>query len=366
MKNNKLLVFVGCLFLASCKSIGPTQIQLDRGRYNDAIINTHSEQLLRNIVRLRYVKPVSFIKITSVTSSYTLNPSINGSFSILNSPGTPGNALSGVLNPSISYSDQPTISYVPVSGVDFIKRMLLPVPLENLGLLLNGGIDNPQGLFNIIINHMGKYDNASNASDLRTVAGPQYKRFRYLTSLFNQLNAKTGAELTTAVVNKKMVLDIHFSKKMYLSKQAKEMKKWLRVPLNSRDILLTNETKLTQPNMVNIQIRSLLSAMIFLSHGVHAPQEHIASKMAPEYFIYPTTPFDWDPLMKGIFNVYASRQEPINAYVKIYWNNYWFYIAGNDIASIQSFSYIDAMHILTSGSAFENQGQMPILTIPTR
>lgn len=362
----KLIVFLSCLILVSCKSIGPLQIQLDRSRYNDAIINTHSEQLLRNIVRLRYLKPVSFIKITSVTSSYTLTPAINGTFSLFNGPILAGNTSSAVIDPSISYSDQPTIAYTPVSGVDFIKRLLLSIPLENIVLLLNGGVDDPKSLFNIIISRMSNYDNASNASDLRTVAGPEYKQFRHITELFNLLNEKKGARVVSLTVNNKMVLAIRFTKQQYLSKEAKEIKAKLHIPMNERDIILTDETHLTQRNMVTIQIRSMLSSMIFLSHGVHAPKEHVDAKIAPEYYIYPDSPFNWDPLMKGIFRVSSSRQEPINAYVKIYWNNYWFYIAGDDVASIQTFSYIDMMQALTSGNAFSNESQAPILTIPTR
>jgi len=38
---------------------------------------TNNEQLLMNIVRLRYVEPVTNLKLTNVTSSYTFNPSIS-------------------------------------------------------------------------------------------------------------------------------------------------------------------------------------------------------------------------------------------------------------------------------------------------
>src|SRR5476651_2328034 len=66
-----------CILLAGCSSIGPHQIKLDRHRYNDVIQETNNEQLLMNIVRLRYVESVTNLKLTNVTSSYTFNPNIS-------------------------------------------------------------------------------------------------------------------------------------------------------------------------------------------------------------------------------------------------------------------------------------------------
>ncbi|HEY0135192.1 MAG TPA: hypothetical protein VGB85_13985, partial [Nannocystis sp.] len=43
-----------CLSFAACQSVGPRSLQYGRGQYNVAIQRTNGEQLLLNLVRLRY------------------------------------------------------------------------------------------------------------------------------------------------------------------------------------------------------------------------------------------------------------------------------------------------------------------------
>src|SRR5579862_6372482 len=104
------------ILLVGCASIGPHQIKLDRNRYNDVIQQTNNEQLLMNIVRLRYVEPVTNLKLTNVTSSYTFNPSISTAgtgFSFttggMAAPGAAGSSNVKTFNiePGVQYSDTP-------------------------------------------------------------------------------------------------------------------------------------------------------------------------------------------------------------------------------------------------------------------
>ena len=131
-----ILLFLSFLLLANCKSIGPGRIYSDRNSYNDAIINTDDEQLLRNIVRLRYLENISFLKITNVTSSYSLSKSISSSLSLSGSA-SQGSASttsrSASLSPSLSYSDSPTISYMrraPAWIASSVSWRVLPTPVR--------------------------------------------------------------------------------------------------------------------------------------------------------------------------------------------------------------------------------------------
>lgn len=360
-------------FLVSCASIGPSRINADRMPWNDAISNTESEQLLRNIVRLRYLESVSFLTISSVTSSYTLNPSLSSSLSLSGtaSQGQSSETSRGLsLNPSVSYSDSPTISYMPVASTDFIQQMLMPIRLDRLALLLNGGIHDPNLIFNLATVSMNDIDNAERASDLKILTPPDYKEFKRLTCLINRLIAKKGASFQAVKIggDDLLTLSLHFTREYNYSCEAREIKRMLHVPVRYQDIIFVQREAavVKLPNVVKIHTRSILGVLIFLSHGVEVPEEHIKSKRALRYHAEPHVPYDWSPLMNGIIRICSSKSEPHHAFVKVFSHDYWFYIDWSDFDSITTFNFINTLIILSSGNALNGSGQIPVLTIPTR
>ena len=64
---------------AGCSPTGPLAVRGDRFNYNQAGAQSTKEQLLLNIVRLRYREPIYVLEIGSMISSHTLVAS--GSFS---------------------------------------------------------------------------------------------------------------------------------------------------------------------------------------------------------------------------------------------------------------------------------------------
>jgi len=56
----RALIAIGlCMSLAGCASFGPNSLQQTRLQYNEAVKATTEEQLLLNIVRLRYTDTLS-------------------------------------------------------------------------------------------------------------------------------------------------------------------------------------------------------------------------------------------------------------------------------------------------------------------
>ena len=52
---------------------GPTAIRQTRDRYNEAIRQTNDEELLLNLVRLRYNEHPSFLPVTGLNSQFELS-----------------------------------------------------------------------------------------------------------------------------------------------------------------------------------------------------------------------------------------------------------------------------------------------------
>ena len=60
------------LALGGC-SFGPKVLERTHGRYNESIRHVEEEELLRNIVLLRYAEPTSRLNIQSITAQYELS-----------------------------------------------------------------------------------------------------------------------------------------------------------------------------------------------------------------------------------------------------------------------------------------------------
>src|ERR1700722_12089326 len=96
--------------LSGC--VGPNAIRYTRIRYNEVVRDTNDEQLLINIVRLRYADSPVFIDLPNITSQFEMV----GRGNYLGGYGnqTPGRASLGF--GELSLRDTPTLSYHPREG----------------------------------------------------------------------------------------------------------------------------------------------------------------------------------------------------------------------------------------------------------
>lgn len=77
-----LVLICGLLsvIVSGCASIGPDSVQRDRIDYVEAISNSSKDQLLLNIVRLRYDDTPVFIDVSSVVSGYAIGGQVQAGF----------------------------------------------------------------------------------------------------------------------------------------------------------------------------------------------------------------------------------------------------------------------------------------------
>src|SRR5579862_4045994 len=84
MRQFKFLFILFLCIVTGCTSIGPSEVRINRKLYNDVAKETEQEQLLKNIVRIRYFDMPYFLSLSSLTGSHSLASSIsvspNGSY----------------------------------------------------------------------------------------------------------------------------------------------------------------------------------------------------------------------------------------------------------------------------------------------
>ena len=118
---------------SGCQHIGPRTIAEDRVAYNEAIASSWKEQILLNIVRLRYSDMADFVDVGTASQNYTLTRQTSASFgaSLL-----PWNVVGNTLMPSLmgtrTKSDNPTVTYIPQSGSDFTRNLIAPIKPDEL------------------------------------------------------------------------------------------------------------------------------------------------------------------------------------------------------------------------------------------
>src|SRR6516165_11072920 len=140
--------------------VGPKAVRYTRMQYNEVVRGTNDEQLLINLVRLRYADSPVFIDLPNITSQFE----VAGRGNYLGGYGnqTPGRASLGY--GELSLRDTPTLSYHPREGREIAKALLTPLSSDLL-IVVNAGA-NLEQLLLFAMNDMNDVPNAPHATTL--------------------------------------------------------------------------------------------------------------------------------------------------------------------------------------------------------
>jgi hypothetical protein len=142
MQRLMFVVLLTALATSGCSLLPPQRIPIDRANYLDAVSTSWKEQLLSNLVRLRYGDTVTSLEMTSITTAYELDTNINaGSTAFWRITGLPSAAAHATtsVGGSATFMNKPTINYAPVRGDALASTMIEPLnPLRVLKSLQVG------------------------------------------------------------------------------------------------------------------------------------------------------------------------------------------------------------------------------------
>jgi len=139
-KWKKSIVVLLSTCIASCSSIGPIMVPRDRVEYTDAIGHSWEQQTLLNIVKLRYGHAPVFLSITQIVTGYQFQGTASAELiaSTFN-PATNAFGFSGTTSAEGQYTDRPSIIYAPLTGVDFLQKLMTPIPPSTILFLPQAG-----------------------------------------------------------------------------------------------------------------------------------------------------------------------------------------------------------------------------------
>jgi len=344
----------GCAVFDEFLQIGPDSVQDSRGEFNSVIAETNDQQLLLNLIKRRYGDSISVLEVSSVSTSVEWQRGGSVALTIFD------DTTAGI-GGAARYTEKPTITYLPLKGGDFIKKVLSPVDSDMLMLLSRSGWSLDR-ILNLVVNNINGLDNAHSASGPSPEFAPSYRRFdKFLTAMRKvERNDLQFGYLVKA--DKTRQLALYFRKSSLNKPEVQDLMKIMKLDGKSNIYPIYAELE-TEENRAEIQIdfRSLAGIQFYLSHGVDIPAEHMSQGLVQRTKNEDGTIFDWKLITGDLMTIQSTKNEPNNAAVKVFYRDYWFYISDSDITSKYTFMLLNQIASLQSG---EIQESGPTLTLP--
>lgn len=321
-----------------------------RNAYNITIQETTNEQMLLNLVRMRYNDIPFFLNVSSVTSQYSSKSGLAAKASV---PGFSEKNPVG-FSADTGWTNTPTIQYSPLGGREFARQLMAPLDISVIQELVFTGWDVSR-IFRLAIQILDDVPNAVRASGPSPEEVPEYEKFYEITGLMRDLQLENKLQMG---VDGDM-LQISFKSD---SKKAKKLAELLPHSSMVGDRYFIHlKVGYNSDAEVGILPRSLLGCMYYLSLGVQVPKKDLAVGKAYAQRTTSNEVFDWDTLLDDLVNIHHSDSYPDDAYVAIYYRKKWFYICDCDLQTKKTFALLQQLYNL---QAREIKSAAPILTIP--
>ena len=351
-----VLVSLIAIFGTGCGSlVGPTNLRNERQDFNIALQQTNDEQMLLNLVRMKYRDTNMFLEVNSVASQYSLTSNITASGSLTNNF---SNSIG--LGSKIEYSEKPTISYTPLHGQSFITRLLSQTSPETIGLLYKSGWS-VERLFLLCMERIGDVKNAPSASGPTPSYVPEFKDFKRLCDLLRDMQVDGSIKLDVVQIpdSKQIGFALYIMKEADKTK-ASEIRKILG--LGEADYYLFSQHNSADKSIM-FETRSIREILFYLSHGVQVPDEHVARGLVTKTKKEDGSMFDWEEMTGDLLKVKSCKcpAPPGNAYVSVRYRGNWYFIEDSDLNSKSTFALLIQLYDLQSGDV---KGSAPVLTIP--
>lgn len=310
-----------------------------RFHYNEAVAVSANEQMLLNLVRMRFNHTVQFLEPTNVVTSWSItrNASIGGTGN-QNAEGGAAPWLSGTVSAGVSATETPTVTYQPLSGEAFVRQLANPVSPDLVLRLIQSGWgadlvlemtaerlnDLPAPVFST------RADGGDFRAALRALVALQ--RARQLDVVLLPSGSRIGFDEEADTTK---LFDL------------------LGVSTDTGTLRVTTLRGDPKQDQLALRTRSLLSTLFYASHGVEVRENDTT---APDLAL-PA------PAAQPYLRIRSDNSAPgAEAYVRVPYRGRWYWIDDSDLASKRTFSLLSLLFSLMSAP---DAAASPVLTVPT-
>lgn len=347
-------LIIGGLFLPACQSIGPSTVPRDRADYSSAVADSWKRQTLLNIVKLRYLDPPIFVDVGQIVAGYSLETSVSAG------GGWDSDGSTGIFGAAGRFTDRPTITYSPLTGNDFIKGLMTPVPPDSVFFMIQAGYPADGVLLGIAASLNGLKNQHSGVSG---TSAPQPEFLRVL-ALLRKIQASGALAMRVEAGEKtagRSILTIHRDPDgdPELLAAGQEIRRLLKLDPDATEFELVFAATQSNPRELAVVTRSMVQLMGVLASQVDVPPEHLAEGRAVP---------GWEsasemPGATRLIRIESSVTKPTDAAVSVEYRDHWYWIDDRDLRSKHTFTLMMMMFALASTGP---KDQLPLITIPAQ
>ncbi len=391
---------------------GPITLADERLAYNEVIKVTAEQQMLLNIVRLRYSDTPSSLAVSSVAvqTERVRSLQLMPFFGVVGGEAQIRGSGSLLPQAQITVVDRPTITLTPLDDTEFTRKLFTPMTLD--GVLYLAKTTWPiSTVFRLWLENLNWVSNAETASGPTVARAPEFERFEQGVVALQALQDKglivfgtreredkiggslpaervSGSDLVAAaregleyrpdeggatwsLVRRRPqpVMKVHPDAKASAELRAFAKAFQVRIGPSSYDIGIEGLEPFpsTYPaqgvDTLDLETRSLLQVLYYLSKGVETPPALLRQGQPRATVDDEGRPFDWLRVTQGLFRVAHAdgAQVPAGAHVAIRYRDHWFYIDRADHDSLSTFSLVmELARLELSGRVAPG----PTLTLP--
>jgi hypothetical protein len=399
------------LLVTGCATFGPTALQETRLQYNEVVKRTTEEQLLLNVVRLRYNDTPSSLGVSAIAAQFEFVKNFQLTPFFVASGAEIAKSYAAVLPQlGVGGADRPTFSLTPLDDQEFTRKFFTPLPLD--GVIYLAKTTWPiSTVFRLYLENLNWVSNAQTASGPTPRDPPVFRDFQRGIQALQTLQDRAqlvfsveerreaqGSPLPAGSVTARDMVEA--AKNGYEYRLDEAGKAWTLEKKTTQPVLLIDPRAVDSPELrevarafglapgltkfpitqealspfpsvlpregvtgIDLETRSLLQALYYVSHGVDLPAEHVAARLATVTREASGQPFDWREVTGGLFRVYSSKDDkrPATAHVAVPYKGYWFYIDEADQDTKATFSLLMELSRLELAG---KPGPGPVLTLP--
>jgi hypothetical protein len=336
-----------CLVMASgCTALGPRSIQTTRVDYNVAIQQTNEQELLLNLVRLKYRDSLYFLGVEKVASSVELLREMGASASL-----PEGGANTYTLGAGrIAVNEKPTVFYAPLDGERFTRQILTLLHPDILVLQANSGWS-LERLMSLMFQEMNGLKNAPSATGPTPGYEPVYAEFRQAVRHLRSLQVRKLIDVGQISDTGSAHLELPFLPDATQDPEALAFKTLLGLSATEHSFKVVVGLGHGGPHAIHVVPRSLIGIMNYLSQGVVPPAGDVAAGKVTRRTRADGSEFDWQAVMGGLFRVEVTDTAPPDAAISVRHRGHWFSIPDNDLESRSTFGLLSQLMALQAGTA---------------
>lgn len=349
------------LSLQGCMSFGAATLDRDRFDFTQAMANSWKQQTLLNIVKMRYGDTPIFVDVGQIVSSYSLVSTVQAGGTVY--PGletAPGKSLNPFFNFGVQgqYTDRPTITYTPLTGSQFIRTLMTPIPPIRLFELAEAGwrIDL---LFMAAVQTVNGLSNSRGGAQLRSEDPDFVKVVKSLRRI--QESGTVGWHASPDKENKDEGLAMFFATKKVppdIEKEREAVKRLLGLDQAKTEFSVTyGPVPRGRDDVISLHTRSGFQILYELATFIEIPEEHEREMRA--YPHLPTPP-DGVETLPPLIRILSGETKPADAFAKVNYNDRWYWIENRDLASKGLFSFLLVMLTLAESN---QKAPSPFVTI---